>query len=149
MTSCYHRCFVGAYLACVLSSLWGCQPQLATVQGHITYCDRPLAGGSIIFYCANGQIVRGLIGPEGYYQVTNVPYGLARVAIHAFQAQPRGLRLPQKLPPTSNGPIAPGAGAPSNPHVSDLPARYAHPEESGLYLVVDQPQTLYDVDLRP
>lgn len=139
--------FVILAAACVVLS--GCQPSLATVEGQVRYQGQPLPGGSIIFYCADGQIVRGLIAPDGRYQVVNVPYGTARVAIQAHRAQPEGLRLPQKLPPVKNGPISPAGLPPNDPRVVPLPARYAYPEESGLSLLVDRPGVIWDWELSP
>ena len=139
--------FVILAAACVVLS--GCQPSLATVEGQVRYQGQPLPGGSIIFYCADGQIVRGLIAPDGRYQVVNVPYGTARVAIQAHRAQPEGLRLPQKLPPVQNGPISPAGLPPNDPRVVALPARYAYPEESGLVLLVDRRVITQDFELKP
>jgi len=135
--------------AAVVLGLTGCQPSLATVEGQVRYQGQPLPGGSIIFYCADGQIVRGLIAPDGRYQVVNVPYGTARVAIQAHRAQPEGLRLPQKLPPVKDGPISPAGLPPNDPRVVPLPARYAYPEESGLSLLVDRSVITQDFELKP
>jgi hypothetical protein len=140
---------VSFVMGAAVLGLTGCQPPLATVEGQVRYQGQPLRGGSIILYCADGQIVRGLIAPDGRYQVVNVPYGTARVAIQAHGAQPDGLRLPQKLPPVRNGPISPAGLPPSDPRVVPLPARYAYPEESGLTLLVDRPVVNWDWDLSP
>lgn len=129
--------------------LGGCQSPLATVEGQVRFQGQPLHGGSIILYCADGQIVRGLIGQDGRYQVENVPLGTAQVAIHAYQPQPQGLHLLQKLPPAINGPISPGGRPQDDPQIVTLPARYAYPDESGLSVMVNRRQVHQDFDLYP
>lgn len=140
---------LAALAAGLLGLLGGCEAKLATVEGRVAYRGQTVRGGSVILYCADGQIVRGLIEPDGHFTVVNVPYGTARIAIQAHRPQPQGLRLPQKLPPSRDGPLAPLGLSPNDPRVVDLPARYAHPEESGLQVLVDQPRVTCDFDLRP
>jgi hypothetical protein len=125
----------------------GCQAPVATVQGQVRFAGQPLPGGSIILYCADGQIVRGLIDQHGRYQVVNVPYGTARVAIQAHRPQPEGLSLPQKLPPVIEGPVSPVGLPPNHPRLVSLPARYSYPEESGLSVLVDRQIVVCDWEL--
>ena len=137
----------------MLSWIWvaavGCQAPVATVKGQVRFGGQPLPGGSIILYCADGQIVRGLIDQEGRYQVDNVPFGSARVAIQVHRPQPEGLYLPQKLPPVIDGPVAPGSLPPNQPRLVFLPPRYSYPEESGLSVLVDQKIVICDWNLSP
>ncbi|MDW8244853.1 MAG: carboxypeptidase-like regulatory domain-containing protein [Thermogemmata sp.] len=127
----------------------GCQQELATVQGHVHYQGQPVPGGSLILYCDDGQIVRGLIGPNGYYRIENVPYGTARVAIQAHHLQPQGLRIPQNLPPVRDGPITPPPWLTSDSRLMLVPARYSHPEESGLTVSINQKIVEADFRLLP
>lgn len=135
-------------LGCLLAV--GCEPKTATVSGVVTYQGKPVSGGSVVFYCSDKQIVRGLVGPDGRYSIPNVPVGSASavVTVQSHAKVPEGFRLKQQLPASSGGPVPPAVEA-SDPNKTTLPARYALPEESGLSLVVGRAQVTYDIDLKP
>ncbi len=126
----------------------GCGPRTATVVGRVSHQGKPVSGGSVIVYCSDQQIARGLIGPDGTYSIPNVPFGSAVVTVQAPGRVPAGLRLQQTLPPSSGGPIPPTVDA-TEPGRVWIPARYALPEESGLSVVIDRGQVNYDIDLKP
>lgn len=125
----------------------GCGSKPAVVTGTVTYQGKPLTGGSVILYCADDQIVRGVIGPDGAYTIPNVPRGVCRVTVKTYTPIPAGFRLKQELPPVHDGPIHPS----QSPALSGeaVPERYAVPEESGLTVRVDRPQTIFDITLTP
>ena len=131
---------------CLLAS--GCGSQTATVVGRVTYQGKPVCGGSVIVYCSDKQIARGIIGVDGTYSIPNVPYGPGAVTVQAPARVPAGLRMQQTLPPSSGGPIPPTVEA-SEPSRSTIPPRYALPEESGLSVAIDRGQVNYDIDLKP
>jgi len=126
----------------------GCGSSTSTVAGTVTYRGRPVTGGSVILYCEDRQIVRGLIGVDGRYAIPNVPLGTAVVTVQPHPRQPEGLRLPQHLPPSVNGPVPP-TGPPGTAPAVPLPPRYALPEESGLSVTVGRDHLTYDIDLNP
>ncbi|QJX00440.1 carboxypeptidase-like regulatory domain-containing protein [Frigoriglobus tundricola] len=126
----------------------GCASRTSTVGGTVTFRGRPVAGGSVVVYCADKQIARGIIGPDGTYTIPNVPSGTAIVTVQAPSRVPEGLQLKQNLPPSYGGPIAPAVGTAGAPRVA-IPPRYALPEESGLSVSVDRGQVTYDIDLKP
>jgi hypothetical protein len=125
----------------------GCSAPVATVEGQVRLGGQPLPGGSIILFCEDGQIVRGMIDQQGHYQVVNVPYGTARVAIQVHRPQPEGLYLSQQLPPVIEGPVAPGRLPPNPSRFVSLPPRYSIPEESGLSVQVGRKMVHCDWDL--
>lgn len=133
-------------LGCLL--LAGCGTKTATVAGQVTFHGKPVTGGSVVFYCPDKQIVRGLIGADGRYSIPNVPPGSAVVTVQSHAKLPEGFSLKQRLPPSNGGPVAPVADA-SDTHKVTLPARYALPEESGLAVFVDSAHVTYDIDLKP
>jgi hypothetical protein len=133
-------------LACLLAS--GCGSQNATVVGKVTYQGKPVSGGSVIVYCSDKQIARGIIAVDGTYSIPNVPFGSGTVTVEAPARIPVGLRVPQTLPPSSGGPIPSRAEA-SDPAQPALPPRYTVPEESGLSVVIDRGVVNYDIDLKP
>ncbi|MBP3960651.1 hypothetical protein J8F10_35960 [Gemmata sp. G18] len=134
-------------LGCLLAA--GCGAKTATVTGHVTYKGKPVTGGSVVFYCADKQIVRGLIGTDGKYTIPNVPTGTgtAVVTVQSHMKVPEGFRMKQQLPPSTGGPVPPAADPTDAPKVA-LPPRYALPEESGLAVVVDRDHVTYDIDLK-
>jgi hypothetical protein len=119
------------------------------VSGTVTLRGKPVSGGSVVFYCADQQIVRGLIGPDGTYSIPNVPCGPAVVTVQAHPRVPPGLYLRQNLPPASGGPLTPTVDHPPEAHGTPIPARYGLPEESGLSAVVERGRTTHDIDLKP
>jgi hypothetical protein len=125
----------------------GCGADPSTVAGTVTYQGKPVAGGSVIVYCPDGQIARGTIGPDGSYAIPNVPAGAAAVTVQSYARLPNGLRLRQTLPPSSGGPTPPVETGEPGP--APIPPRYALPEESGLSVVVDRARVTYDIDLKP
>jgi hypothetical protein len=127
----------------------GCGGGTATVSGTVTYRGKPVPGGSVVLYCADKQIVRGLIGPDGAYRIPNVPPGPAAVTVQAHARVPDGLRLAQKLPPVQDGPIPPDAAPGPADKVAAVPPRYSLPEESGLSVVVGRGPTTFDIPLSP
>lgn len=138
-------CVMGFLL--VLAS--GCGSGTATITGVVTFQGKPVPGGSVVIYCSDKQIVRGLIGTDGQYSIPNVPYGPAVVTIQSPSRLPSGMRLQQNLPPSINGPLVPSSETDGATRGGGIPPRYALPDESGLSVVVDQRSLTYHIDLKP
>lgn len=141
--------WAAAALGCLLLAA-GCEARTATVSGSVTYQGKPLTGGSVVFYCSDKQIVRGLIGADGRYSIPNVPIGSASavVTIQSHTKVPDGFRLKQQLPQSTGGPAPPPVD-PTDTKKMPLPPRYALPEESGLAVLVGGAHVTYDIDLKP
>jgi len=133
-----------AYLALCFT---GCGSSTATVEGTVTVQGQPVKSGSVILYCEDKQIVRGLI-VDGQYSIPNVPCGNVTVTVQAHAKVPSGLRLEQQLPPIVNGPIPSPVETPGSSTLS-IPPRYSHPEESGLSIQIDGTHVTYGIDLKP
>jgi hypothetical protein len=154
MPSFRRRVVHGIFAALAALFATGCGSGTATVSGTVTYQGQPLSGGSVIIYCADKQIVRGMIGPDGGYTIPNVPRGSVVVTVQSNARIPVGLRSPQHLPPFTSGtptppPVGLSAGTPSETRGAVLPPRFALPEESGLSVVVDRAHVMYDIHLKP
>lgn len=145
---CSRRRCLGGPLALACALVAGCGGQTATVSGKVTHLGKPVSGGSVIVYCSDKQIARGVIAPDGTYAIPNVPLGTAAVTVQALPRVPVGLQGKQVLPPAVNGPIPPTVEA-SDPTKTNIPQRYAVPEESGLSVVIDRAAVTYDIDLKP
>ena len=84
---------------------------------------------------------------DGHYVIPNVPRGPARVVVQAPQRVPPGLRLPQELPKSNGGPIAPTTAEAETDRIVPIPRRYSVPEEYGLALTVDGKAQTFDIHL--
>ena len=113
----------------------------------MTFQGKPVQSGSLIFYCDDKQIVRGLI-VDGQYSIPNVPHGSAIITVQAHAKVPPGLGLQQHLPPIVNGPIQSTNKAEGSSSIK-IPSRYSHPEESGLVVVIDSAHVTHGIDLTP
>lgn len=135
-----------AALLCLLAA--GCGARTGTVAGRVTHLGRPVSGGSVVVYCSDKQIARGVLAADGTYTIPNVPHGVAAVTVQALPRVPVGLHEKQALPPMVNGPT-PAAVERADPTKAGIPLRYALPEESGLSVVIDRGTVTYDIDLKP
>lgn len=140
-------CIAAACLLSIVIGGSGCGSATATVSGKVTYSGGPVKSGSVVFFCADKQIVRGLI-VDGDYTIPNVPRGRVIATVQATAKVPAGLRMQQQLPPMVNGPAAVPSVSRDFPAV-ELPARYALPEESGLVIDVQGSHVTYEIDLKP
>lgn len=137
-----------AGLALLVGGLAGCGPQICTVTGKVALQGEPVTGGSVVLYCDGSHIVRGLIGPDGSYEIPNVPRGHARVTVAPPAILPEGMRKKYHLPPVVNGPVVPAARRPAaNARAAAIPGRYGVPEESGLSVTVGRRVTEFDINL--
>src|SRR5262245_35624383 len=97
---------VGALLFVLAILPSGCSPgkhPTAAVSGLVTFEDRPLSRGRVIFMHPSGQYGHGDIGPDGRYSLM-APLGECRVAITSREAPPPerkepGLFIPKTLIP--------------------------------------------------
>jgi hypothetical protein len=148
-TDFWYRNSVATIAAFSLIFATGCGAKTTAINGTVTYQGRHLTGGSVIVYCQNQQIVRGIIDSEGHYTIPNVPTGTAMVTVHSHTPIPAGFQLRQTLPPVNNGPISPSVDASKPGDAVIIPERYTVPEESGLALNVDRNNLEFNIDLKP
>ncbi len=139
---------IGLFVVLATTSTLGCGQATSTVSGTVRFQGRPLSGGSVILYCDDQQMVRGLIGPGGRYSIPNVPRGAARVTVKAQTHLPEAFRVAGNLPPVEDGPQAP-TPSPRSDRTPNIPHRYGLPEESGLAVTVAQATVEHDIDLHP
>lgn len=128
----------------------GCREGTSTVTGQVTYKKLPVKRGTVTFFCADGQIVFGLIGPDGHYTIPNVPKGEVRVAVVTHPSVPRGFSIPQQLPPSKDAPRLDGPSLQkrgASESIPVLPERYHHPDRSGLRIQVEATAQQHDIHL--
>jgi len=142
----YALALLGACLSLVAS---GCGARTTTLTGTVQYQGQPVSSGSVILYCADKQIVRGMIDANGSYSIPNVPPGRATMTVQSEARVPAGMKFQQKLPPSVNGPVFPAVEHGRGDRVMSIPRRYAHPEESGLIVNINRNNAIFNIDLTP
>jgi hypothetical protein len=139
-------------LACLLAAFGslfaaGCGADTTTLSGTVTFNGRPVTGGSVSLYCADKQIVRGIIDADGRYSIPNVPFGTAVITVQSHTFVPAGMQLQQKLPESVNSPAPPALAGETAKKATPIPPRYSHPEESGLTVDVRSHPATHDIQL--
>lgn len=135
-------------LALGAGSLTGCSRSAGSVTGRVTFQGTPLRTGTVLLYCEDKQIIHGLIGVDGTYQIPNVPPGRVRVTVRAPARQVEAWTHRVRIPPAINGPSLPdSARSARDPVPPVLPARYEVPEESGLAVTVAGGVTVFDIPM--
>jgi hypothetical protein len=135
-------------VACAAAS--GCGSETTTVTGTVTFQRAPLKNGTVALYCADKQILHGVIDTAGRFSIGKVPAGAVRVTVQTHRKVPFGLWTASPPPKLMQGdsPIRPTV-SPNEPAPTVIPYRYAHPEESGLTFVAGASQFQFDIDLVP
>lgn len=114
-------------LAIALLTVVGCSGT-GEVSGLVKFRGQPLPGGTISFYDEGGRVSSAEIKPDGSYNVTGVPTGLAKVTVSTpvFISYP-GAKTPPKTPA--------------------LPKEYADRDKSGHTCRVQGGPQIYNLDL--
>lgn len=126
----------------------GCSKNTATLSGRVTMRGVPLTSGSVVVFCSDQQICRGVIDTDGRYTIPDIPRGICRVTVQTKNGIPTGLRTPQRLPPNIEAPSLPASVLPQEKGIV-IPARYTIPDESKLTVNIDDSNVIYDIDLQP
>lgn len=105
-----------------------------TLSGTVTYKDKPLPGGTMLFVSAKG-VERGEIKADGTYRVSGVPVGTVKVAVEPLpQVSPE---IQKKMEQGWGGKKRSTAANPSSAGSAvNIPPRYKDPETSGLSCTV-------------
>jgi hypothetical protein len=118
-------------LAGLLGLAAGCGAQ-GSVTGKVTYKDKPVANGTIVFLFndekGGGKVFT--IDKDGNYNATGLPTGAARIAVTPPAVM--------KMPPAVQARLKKDAHAPQGVNdteggsLTDMPKSYQNPEKSGL-----------------
>ena len=138
-----------AAVAAILLLAAGCgqASKGSSVSGKITYKGQPLTGGIIKLYsdAAPAPATRGAdnsfhitIKPDGTFGASNVPEGMAKVAIESQPAPSK----PAGFDPKTGIPLAPGTA-----DFVRIPQKYTDPNTSGLTWDVKPGSEKKDFDL--
>ena len=115
----------------------GCQRSGSAV-GIVTYKDKPIVLGTVLFEGSDGTIRQGNIKDDGSYSVSGLPIGNARVAVNS--SDPKKVRINPR-----------GKERASSPEVPDwfpIPKQYGAPSTSGLTYAIEGGQNKIDIMLK-
>jgi hypothetical protein len=147
------RWLAGVCLLAVLTAA-GCGAKTASVTGKVSFRNKALTTGTVSFYGNNGDIVSGLIAPDGTYRLHEVGPGPVRVVVVSHPAVPPGLqanRAPAGFAPSypaSRGEQRAALATMSKPS-TPIPERYNRPDSSGLSFVVNPGEQTLNLELAP
>jgi len=138
------RFALGLLLLCTLSA---CSPRSGSVQGSVSYLDKPVPRGEVILLGPDGQpLPPAALDVNGRFELKGVVYGNYHVAV---LQRPTSGKTPSELRQEWK---AKGESPPPDVFFiagvkSSLPARYADHATSGLTVTVTQPITQCDIRL--
>ena len=121
--------------------LLGCGPSVTEVSGTVTFKDRRLTSGSVIFVGQDGESSSSAIAEDGSYRIENAPLGPVRIAVASHPRVPPGLmNSPGK---------APASREDAKDSTVKIPQRYDDHETSGLAYTVERGSHTFNIDLKP
>jgi hypothetical protein len=144
-----------AGIFCLLVVVTGCS-SYGSISGKVTYQNRPLTGGTVLFTSSSGKGSQSSpIREDGSYTITKMPIGLAKVAIQSASGQQsKGIKGPPAgmMPKAGQMPEGVKSGV-YNPSATkgpgeDIPDKYGDPEVSGLTFQVKGGAQTFDIPLK-
>jgi hypothetical protein len=105
----------------------GCGKKTATITGKVTYNNKPVTSGEVVFLAQDGHArAHGPIRPDGSFTVTNAPAGPVQVTVD--NPPPATVHVTSK---NSNDPEVRDARQQAAHYVA-TPPKYGDPKQSGL-----------------
>jgi len=115
----------------------GCQKS-GSVVGTVTYKDKPLVLGTVLFEGSDGTVRQGNIKDDGSFSVSGLAIGNARVAVNS--SDPKKVRINPRGKERAPSPDAPGW--------FPIPKQYGAPSTSGLTYPIEGGQNKIDITLK-
>jgi hypothetical protein len=106
----------------------GCTKRTATITGKVTYNNKPVTSGEVVFQAQDGSVsAHAPIRPDGSFTVTNAPVGPVQVAVD--NPPPAKVQATSK---SKNDPEVREAWQQAA-HYVVTPPKYGDPKQSGLH----------------
>jgi len=123
--------------------------KLATVSGKVTFKDKPLPGGTVLFVTEDkSKSESAQVDSEGNYSASNVPYGKLHVGV-----QPAAKSIAASVPKGVPNSKAPKDQKPPDSYTStsgqyvDIPAEFRDPATSKLTVTVESGNVPFNIDI--
>ncbi len=138
----------------LLLTLLGCGKPAGSVSGTVTFQDKPLPSGTVIFYSQDGTGYPATIRPDGTYALDKIPVGPAVICVVTQDpAQSPAARSPgMAMDPGKMG--NPGAAKPgtrpdqpAGKYVA-IPEHYRRPDQSNLSFDVASGENKHNIELK-
>jgi hypothetical protein len=118
----------------------GCQSR-GDVSGTVTFKDKPLVYGTVLFVCSDGASVQAMIQKDGTYSASGLAIGDAQVAVNSPNPKSIGIFTTWKDPAKKPPPLeVPGWFA--------IPARYGDAVTSKLTVTIKGGANPFDIALK-
>lgn len=140
-------------LSIILLGLAGCgaDPR-GTVSGTVTYKDKPLPGGTVVFVAENLKQERVPINADGTYSSSNIPLGeKVKVGVEPAPKGAKNMMPKGQKPPTmpEGGPKdVYGGGASDGKEYRDIPQVLRDPATSKIVTKVERGEQKFDIPLK-
>jgi hypothetical protein len=127
-------------------ALAGCAPRTAQVSGKVTFKDKPLPAGTVIFTSDDGKRVdTSEIAEDGSYTMAHAPVGPVKISVQTHRPPTIGLAKAPVMHMGDNvGKVEDKVGK----YVA-IPPKYAEPADSGLTFTVQPGPQTHDITLTP
>jgi hypothetical protein len=135
----------------------GCGPSKATgvVHGKVTFNNRPVVMGNVVFVGDNNRVGSGVIGKDGSYTVSDAPVGKVRIVVTvpkrpmmmggrgmSMPKPPKDMHMPAEMTPEGSELKDPGNQIP-------LPDRYSDANTTPLEFTVTKGEQNFDIKISP
>jgi hypothetical protein len=135
---CLCRPVVGVGFLVLLAA--GCQSK-GHVTGKVTFKDKPLVYGTVLFVGSDGSSVQAMIQRDGNYSADGVAVGDAQVAVNSPNPKSIGIFTTWKNPAKKPPPL-------EIPGWFEIPTRYGDVTTSKLNLAVKGGSNTFDIELK-
>jgi hypothetical protein len=132
-------------LVLVVLAVAGCGRSTGHVTGKVTYKGQPLPSGTVLFHGPDGPTGHSVIGPDGRYEVRDVPVGACKITVQSHSHVPHGMFRGALRDPDFKMPRE----VPRELRYVPIPKKYEDPAHSGLAHTVKAGKQTYDLALTP
>jgi hypothetical protein len=139
--------FGGVAMVGLLFAVAGCGSGTSSVSGQVTLNGKPLSGGAVTFYGANGQAGGSSIDAEGKYAMVKGPVGEVKVTVAAAQPRQSPRMSKERDAPKHPGDKGPAPSPTGKPVV--IPDKYKDQGKTPLTYTLTAGSQVIDIELKP
>ena len=136
-------------------ALVGCGSSTGTVTGKVTFKDKVVKGGIVMFVAEGKPSAQSQIGEDGSYSVKDAPAGSVKICVDTSSMDPsKASTAPKYAPPKdAQAPEGFGSGGPDRDEMKrryvEIPEKYADPKTTTLTTTVTGGTQTYDIKIEP